>query len=70
VSIDELKDLVSTVPFSPFEIIMANGERLPVPHPDFVWIPPGRRTVAISIREDVVRLLNWQLVSGIEKEVA
>ena len=69
-SIDYLSELLAAVPFEPFELIMANGERLHVSHPDFLWIIPGKRSVGVAIREDVVRLVNWQLVAGLEKKTA
>lgn len=31
-------------PFESFEILLVDGRRFSVPHPEFVWVPPGRGT--------------------------
>jgi hypothetical protein len=69
-SIDRLNELLTAMPFEPFDLIMANGERLHVPHQDFLWVIPGKRSVGVAVREGVVRLVNWQLVAGLERKTA
>ena len=64
--IDQLKNLVEAVPFVPFSLLMPSGERLKVPHPDFVWIHPGGHSLAVALKSDVIRIVNWQMVTGIE----
>lgn len=64
--IDQLKNLVEAVPFVPFSLLMPSGERLEVPHPDFVWIHPDGRSVVVALKGDVVRIVNWQMVTGLE----
>lgn len=40
--LQEIRDLAGRAPFLPFEIHLADGRKLKVPHPDFVWLPkPG-----------------------------
>lgn len=41
---DELKKFRDQRPFQPFEIILVDGRRFTVPHPEFVWVPPLRGT--------------------------
>jgi hypothetical protein len=62
--------MLTAVPFEPFDILMANGERLHVPHQDFVWAPPPPRPVMVALPEIKTRNLNWNLVVGIEKKTA
>jgi hypothetical protein len=38
--IESIRKFNRTVPFKPYAICMANGERYTVPHPDFVSISP------------------------------
>jgi hypothetical protein len=66
--IEQLQELIREVPFEPFDLIMPNGERLHVPHPDFIWVFPGRHTVVAALNEDVARFVNWNMVAGIEKK--
>ena len=38
---------------------MANGERLVVPHEDFIWIMPNRRIVQVALPNGASRRVNW-----------
>jgi hypothetical protein len=46
---------------------MANGERLSVPHGDFIWIMPNERVVQVALPSGASRWVNLQLVAGLEK---
>ena len=40
--LEELRGLVRQVPFTPFRVHLADGRKLDVRHPDFIWLPrPG-----------------------------
>lgn len=41
----ELNRRLAAVPFEPFAIVMSNGERLEVPHPDYVTITKHLRRI-------------------------
>ena len=50
--IESIRELNHAVPFQPYEIRMASGERHRVPHPDFVSISPqGSLVVIIDAKE-------------------
>ena len=66
----QLKELVRAQPFEPFCVVMANGERLLVPHEDFIWIMPNRRVVQVALPNGASRWVNLQLVAGLEKPLA
>ena len=38
--IESIREFNRTVPFKPYEIRMASGERYAVSHPDFVFVSP------------------------------
>lgn len=38
--IESIREFNRAVPFKPYEIHMASGERYRVPHPDFVFVSP------------------------------
>ncbi len=42
--IDALREVIHAQPFKPFNIVLANGERLLAHHPEFIFAPPGERT--------------------------
>jgi hypothetical protein len=68
-NVEQLKELVQTQPFESFCLVMANGERLQVPHEDFIWIMPNRRVVQVALPNGASRWVNLQLVAGLEKPV-
>lgn len=65
--VEQLVELVRAHPFEPFCLVMANGERLSVPHEDFIWIMPNRRVVQVALPSGASRWVNLQLVAGLEK---
>ena len=67
---EQIREFVQTQPFEPFCLVMANGERLLVPHEDFVWIMPNRRVVQVALPNGASRWVNLQLVAGLEKPVS
>ena len=70
-NVEQLLELTHAQPFEPFCLVMANGERLLVPHEDFIWIMPNRRgVVQVALPNGVSRWVNLQLVGGLEKPVA
>ena len=68
--ISQLKTLLASSPFVPFSLVLPNGEKLRVPHSDFAWIHPGGRSVIVALKGDVVRIVNWQMVTGIETKAS
>jgi len=52
VAIESIRQFNHAVPFVPYEIHMASGERYDVPHPDFISISPrGSFVVVIDAKE-------------------
>lgn len=43
-TLDEIRKYASAQPFEPFEIVLVDGRVFRVPHPEFIWVPPGRGT--------------------------
>jgi hypothetical protein len=68
--LEQLREFVRAQPFEPFCLVMANGERLLVPHEDFIWIMPNRRVVQVALPNGASRWVNLQLVAGLEKPVS
>ena len=66
-NVEQLKELVQAQPFESFWLVMANGERLLVPHEDFIWIMPNQRVVQVALPNGASRWVNLQLVAGLEK---
>jgi hypothetical protein len=48
VEVDQFRSALRTRPFRPFAILTADGERVPVTHPENVAITPSGRTVIVA----------------------
>jgi hypothetical protein len=44
----QIKKLYEAQPFQPFTIHLADGSEMHVPHPEFMWIHPGGRTIHVA----------------------
>jgi len=62
----ELRELVHAVPFVPFAVVLPNGQSVPVPHPDFIWLHPDKRSVHIALKRGGTRILSVQMIGGID----
>jgi hypothetical protein len=51
-TINEFRNALSSAPFRPFLVHLADGRTIPVPHPDFVLTTGQGRTAIISRPED------------------
>jgi len=65
---ESLREVVRAQPFRPFSLILANGERLSVPHPEWVWLLPAGRTIGWSDQDERVKLLDVGLLLGVEMD--
>ena len=70
-TIHELRDTLSAQPFRPFLLHTADGRTLPVPHPDFLFVTGGGRTVIINSTDDEsFTIVDLLLVTQLEVSAA
>ena len=60
--IESIREFNRAVPFVPYEIHMASGERHRVPHPDFVFVSPRGNFVVVVDAKDRPHHLNALLI--------
>ena len=66
-TINSLRDRLHAVPFQPFAIRTANGRAVQVPHPDFIAVAGGGRTVIVASQtEDHFTVVDLLLVTQLE----
>ena len=66
-TIDKLREVARAAPFRPFTISLADGRRLFVPHPKFVWIPPkASRTFYVAGKDEAESIVDLLLVTSID----
>jgi len=65
---ESLQEVIRATPFRSFALLLANGERVPVPHPDWIWLRTGGRTVVWMDEKERVRILDIALLVGVEMD--
>jgi hypothetical protein len=65
-TINQLRQLHEARPFRLFSLRLADGSRVKVPHPEFMWIHPGGRTVHVAVDDDAARIVDVFLVIALE----
>jgi hypothetical protein len=63
---DQLRRAQHAIPIKPFAVRLADGSRLHVPHPEFMWIHPGGRTAWVATSDSAADVIDQLLVVGIE----
>jgi hypothetical protein len=62
--LESIREFNRTVPFKPYAIRMASGERYTVPHPDFVHISPKGSFVIVFGENEHPYHLSTLLIEG------
>jgi hypothetical protein len=63
--IDTIRQFNRTVPFEPYEIRTNGGQRLPVPHPDFILVAPRGNWVIVTDARDHPRHIGAILIEEV-----
>ena len=65
--IEQLRKAILAEPFRPFTIMMVNGDRYRISHPEVIWIArKAERTFVISDDDENYTILDLFLVAGLE----
>jgi hypothetical protein len=66
-NIEQLRELHRARPFRPFTLRLADGEKVHVPHPEFIWFPPNaRRSVWVATADDAAKIVDPLLVAAVD----
>ena len=63
---EAVKDTLHAQPFVAFSFRLADGERIPVSHPEFVLLTQGGRTAIISTEGEHFRIIDMALITALE----
>jgi len=63
---EQLHTLHTARPFIPFDIVMADGTRYPVPHPEYLAYAPKSRICTVHDEQGVARILDLLLMTALE----
>lgn len=66
-TIEQLRRVWTREPFDPFEVYLADGRVIPVPHRDFMIVPPkAERTFGVADDEGVIETIDLLMVVSIK----
>jgi hypothetical protein len=66
-NVQELREPYAAAPFQPFEIVLTNGARVPVDHPEFMSFSQDYRTVHVHDRDGTTRRLDIKLITKLSE---
>jgi hypothetical protein len=65
-TIDAIRELHEARPFRPFDIIMGDGAKLHVPHPEFLAHPNRGRTLVLFDRSGTFNVIDLLMVTRLQ----
>ena len=69
-TINEFRNCLSAAPFRPFVVHLADGQTIPVVHPDFVMVTgQGRTAIICRPEDDWFSIVDLLLISHLEVPV-
>ncbi len=67
-TVEQFRAAMTRRPFIPFVIHLADGDHLPVRHPEHIAMTPGGRTVIVFGEGEVFRIVDLMLVTRLDVE--
>jgi hypothetical protein len=64
--VEQLRGVLGAKPFRPFEIYLADGRSLKVPHPEFLAPSPAGRTVIVFFSDGGFEVVDLLLVTSLK----
>ena len=55
---DNLQEVIRGEPFRPFALVVADGSKVYVPHPEWIAHPSGARTAVVMGQDESVRIID------------
>jgi len=66
-TIEQLRRAKDAKPFQPFDICTADGQRIPVWHPEFLFVPPrAERTFVVAHQDLTYQVIDLLLDSTLD----
>jgi len=67
---DQLKKAQEQAPFKSFTVYLSDQRRFEIPHPDFLWVLPGGRTIANADENGAAELIELVHVTSLISRAA
>jgi hypothetical protein len=66
-TIGQLRRMHQAEPFQPFDIHLADGRILSVPHPEVLAIVPGGRNIIVGLDDGTFEIIDLPLVTNLKR---
>ncbi len=66
-TLKEIRERHQLRPFQPFELIVADGHRVPVNHPELLAIIPPGRVVIVALKDGSTERIDLLMVTAIRE---
>jgi hypothetical protein len=67
VNVKEIRELYSAAPFDPFELVLTNGSRLLVDHPEFMSFSRDYQTVHVHARNGSTKRIDAKMIVALNE---
>jgi len=65
-TIEELRNAHLAQPFRPFTLELADGQKIPVPDPEFMTSAPKNRSIAVATPDGTHKIIDLLMVVAID----
>lgn len=63
---EQIRKSKDKTPFAPFTIHLSDQRHFQVPHPEFVWVIPGGKTIGVSDKNGAVEIVDLLHVTSVQ----
>jgi hypothetical protein len=63
---EQIKKAREKAPFKAFTIFLSDQRRFEIPHPDFIWVMPGGRTIGIADESGAAEIVDLVHVTSVK----
>ncbi len=63
---EQIRKAREKAPFKPFTIFLSDQRRFEIPHPDFLWVMPGGRTIGIADESGAAEIVDLVHVTSVK----
>ena len=63
---EQVREAREKAPFKAFTIYLSDQRRFDIPHPDFVWVMPGGRTIGIAHENGAAEIVDLMHITSLK----
>jgi len=63
---DQIRVAKEQAPFRPFTLFLSNQRQFQITHPDFLWLVPGGRTIALAHDSGAIEIVDLVHITSLK----